>query len=250
MSRDLAATKGARLVAPAERSESIPMQALSRVGGTGSGSGAIHGFGRLWRKVHRVGFGTPDIDPIDVIRVWRTNFGDFWPKGNQFYSSVGMLQGGEVAVLNLEMPGGTRLATGVLVLYADNESFTVSTPHGHMFAGWITYSAFKENDETVAQAEIVMRAADPLFEIGLELFGHRQENDFWEHTLRALAHWFGLETEPTTQMICLDRRRQWRYARNVWHNSAIRSLLHIGLAPIARMARRARQGQPTSRETS
>jgi hypothetical protein len=183
-----------------------------------------------------------------VIRTWREHFGEFWPKGNRFSAPLGRLQSGEVAVLSLEMPAGGRLATGVLVLYADDEAFTLMTPHGHMFAGWITLSAYREHGETIARAEIVMRATDPIFELGLELFGHRRENAFWEHTLGELARRFGADSVPRTEMVCLDSHRQWRYARNIWHNSAVRSVLHIGLSPISRMARRARQGQPTSRD--
>ena len=36
-----------------------------------------------------------------------------------------------------------KLSTGVMVLYADEESFTLMTPQGHMFAGWITFSAHR-----------------------------------------------------------------------------------------------------------
>jgi hypothetical protein len=234
--------------APAGNLRSIPLDAVTRVGGLEPTSGALHGFGRLWRKVHTVNFGPVEASPTEVIRTWREHFGEFWPEGNRFYASLGRLQSGEVAVLNLEMPAGTRLATGVLVLYADDEAFTLMTPHGHMFAGWITLSAYREHDETTVRAEIMMRATDPIFEIGLELFGHRKENEFWERTLRNLAGHFSADGEPSTKMVCLDRRRQWRYARNIWHNSALRSVLHVGLSPISRMARRARHGQPTSRE--
>ena len=37
-----------------------------------------------------------------------------------------------------------KLSTGVMVLYADEESFTLMTPEGHMFAGWITFSAIEQ----------------------------------------------------------------------------------------------------------
>ena len=70
-----------------------------------------------------------------------------------------------------------------MVLYADDESFTLMTPQGHMFAGWITFSATERDDETVAQAQVLMRASDPIFELGLTLGGHRQEDKFWNHTL-------------------------------------------------------------------
>ena len=57
---------------------------------------------------------------------------------------------GEVAALDLGMPGGLKLSTGVLVLFADEESFTLMTPQGHMFAGWITFSSFIEDGATQA----------------------------------------------------------------------------------------------------
>ena len=41
----------------------------------------------------------------------------------------------------MTLPGKMKLSTGVMVLYADEESFTLMTPQGHMFAGWITFSA-------------------------------------------------------------------------------------------------------------
>jgi hypothetical protein len=228
------------------RPRSIAHAAIGVIGRADSAGDALHGFGRLWRKVHSIGFGSVDVPPSEVICVWRANFGSFWPEGNRFFGSTNRLQSGEVAALNLEMPGGLRLSTGVLVLYADDETFTLMTAHGHMIAGWVTYSAYTRDGETVAQAQIVMRAADPAFEIGLELFGHRRENEFWEQTLRNLTRHFGADEVPETSMVCLDRRRQWRYARNLWHNSAIRSFSHLGLAPIRRLSRRAKSGQPTS----
>ena len=43
-----------------------------------------------------------------------------------------------MALLNLGLPGRMKLSTGVPVLYADDESFTLMTPAGRMLAGWIT----------------------------------------------------------------------------------------------------------------
>jgi hypothetical protein len=34
-----------------------------------------------------------------------------------------------------------------------------------------------------------------------------------------------------TQVVCVDRRRQWSKWRNVWHSSAIRSTLYTMGAP-------------------
>jgi hypothetical protein len=59
-----------------------------------------------------------------------------------------------------------QLATGVLVLYADDLSFTFMTPQGHMFGGWITFSASQGASGTELDIAILMRAGDPLYEIG------------------------------------------------------------------------------------
>jgi hypothetical protein len=131
----------------------------------------------------------------------------------------------------------------VMVLYADDESFTLMTPQGHMFAGWITFSAAEDGDHTVAQAQVLMRASDPIFEIGLTMGGHRQEDRFWQHTLNALAAHFGHEGEVDTRVVCVDKKRQWSKWSNVWHSAAIRSTLYTLGAPgrgVKRLVRRDR----------
>jgi hypothetical protein len=124
-----------------------------------------------------------------------------------------------------------KLSTGVMVLYADEESFTLMTPQGHMFAGWITFSASEVEGETVAQAQVLMRASDPIFEMGLTMGGHEQEDRFWQHTLTQLAGRFDQEAEVDTQVVCVDKKRQWSKWRNVWHSSAIRSTVYTLGAP-------------------
>ena len=147
----------------------------------------VHGFGRMWQKTYRIRLEGTDATPAEVIAVWKRDFPTFWPKGNRFFAPLAGIQPGEVAVLDLAMPGGLKLSTGVLVLYADDESFTLMTPQGHMFAGWITFSASDDDGVTAAQAQVLMRAWDPLYEIGLTFGGHRKEDPHWAHTLRALA---------------------------------------------------------------
>jgi hypothetical protein len=197
----------------------------------------IHGFGRMWQKTYRVRLTGADASPADVIAVWKRDFPTFWPKGNRFFAPLAGIRPGEVAVLDLTMPGGLKLSTGVLVLYADDESFTLMTPQGHMFAGWITFSAFADEGVTVAQAHVLMRASDPLYEMGMTLGGHRQEDRHWAHTLQALAAAFGVEGEVSTETVCVDRRRQWGKAKNVWHNAGIRSGMYLAGAPMRFAAR-------------
>ena len=89
----------------------------------------------MWQKTYRVRLEDITIQPSEVIKTWKENFPKFWPKGNRFYAPLTGIAPGEVALLNLSMPVGMRLSTGVVVLYADDESFTLMTPQGHMFAG-------------------------------------------------------------------------------------------------------------------
>ena len=99
----------------------------------------------MWQKTYRTLAARLDRQPQEVIASGRRDFPEFWPKGNSFFAPLAGIDPGEVAALDLGMPGGMKLSTGVLVLYADDESFTLMTPQGHMFAGWITFSAFVED---------------------------------------------------------------------------------------------------------
>ena len=38
-----------------------------------------------------------------------------------------------------------------------------------------------------------------------------------------------------TRSTCVDSRRQWRHARNVWHNSGVLSLLQTLASPFRRL---------------
>jgi hypothetical protein len=199
----------------------------------------IQGFGKMWQKTYRVRMPSTKVTAGELISVWKASFPDFWPAGNRFYGPLTGIAPGEIGVINATLPGGMKLSTGVLVIYADEESFTLMTPQGHMFAGWVTFSAATEGDDTVAQVQVLMRASDPIFELGLAFGGHRQEDVLWQSTLASLAARFGHEVEVETKVVCVDRRRQWSQWRNVWQSSAIRSGLYMLGAP-ARAIRRQR----------
>ena len=198
----------------------------------------MNGFGRMWQKTYRTAIAVvPPPAPELVIAAWKERFPDFWPAGNRFFAPLAGIAPGEVAALDLAMPGGLKLSTGVLVLFADADSFTLMTPEGHMFAGWITFSAYVEDGSTYAQAQVLMRASDPLYELGLTLGGHRQEDAHWVHTLTALASHFGSAGDVEVQAVCVDRRRQWSRAGNIRHNAGIRSALHMASAPVRMLSR-------------
>jgi hypothetical protein len=191
----------------------------------------IQGFGKMWQKTYQVRVPAERASSTDLIATWKENFRDFWPEGNHFYGALTGIAPGDVALLNMALPGRMKLSTGVMVLYADDESFTLMTPQGHMFAGWITFSAAEEDGHTVAQAQVLMRASDPIFEMGLTMGGHKQEDRFWQQTLTSLAAHFGHEGDVDTKVVCVDKKRQWSKWTNVWHSAAIRSTLYTMGAP-------------------
>ncbi len=191
----------------------------------------IQGFGKMWQKTYQVRVPSERVSATELIATWKEHFREFWPEGNHFYGALTGIAPGDVALLNLTLQGRMKLSTGVMVLYADEESFTLMTPQGHMFAGWITFSASEADGETVAQTQVLMRASDPIFEMGLAMGGHKQEDRFWQQTLTALAAHFGHEGEVETRVVCVDKKRQWSKWRNVWHSAAIRSTLYTMGAP-------------------
>jgi hypothetical protein len=187
----------------------------------------IQGFGKMWQKTYSTVIPRDVATPERVIATWRERFGEFWPEGNRFYAPLTGLAPGEVARIAMDMPGRVTLSTGVLVLYADDVSFTLMTPQGHMFAGWITFSAATVDEGTSVRAQVLMRASDPIYEAGLTFGGHRQEDRFWAHTLTRVAAHFGHDAVVTTDVVCVDRRRQWRRWHNVRHSAALRSRPHL-----------------------
>jgi hypothetical protein len=200
--------------------------------------GPIQGFGRMWQKTYRVTLTGAEVTPAEVVSVWKERFASYWPKQGRFYGPAAPVAPGDTALLNLKAPGGVRLSTGVMVLYADEESFTFMNPEGHMFAGWITFSAAAEAGVTVAQAQVLIRASDPLFELAMPLGMSRIEDRFWRQTLRALAAHHGVEQATVeTTTVCVDRRRQWAKWGNIRHNAGIRSFLHTVAAPLRLLAR-------------
>jgi hypothetical protein len=208
--------------------------------------GPIQGFGKLWQKTYRVELRGVDTTPTAVIATWKEAFGSFWPRTGRFFGPLTSIAPGDVALLNIAVGGGVKLSTGILVLYADEESFTFMTPEGHVFAGWITFSAERGGADgvTAVQVQALLRANDPLYELGMPIAISRREDRFWEQTLANLARHLGVaEPAVTTAAVCVDRRRQWSNARNVRHNAGIRSALYTLGAPLRSIGRAARGGR-------
>jgi hypothetical protein len=184
-------------------------------------SGPIQGFGKLWQKTYSIELTGTDLTPESVIAEWRANYGSFWPKGNRFYAPLTGIQPGEVGLIT-GRAGGLTLSTGVLVLYSDETSFTFMTPEGHPFAGMITFSSFASpTGSVIVQVQLLIRAQDPLVELGMAFGGHRKEDRIWIATLTNLATHLQVSSEVTRVVLCVDRRRQWNRFGNIRHDAAL-----------------------------
>jgi hypothetical protein len=207
--------------------------------------GPLQGFGQLWQKTYKVRLPGVQMTPGQVMLEWKKNFPKFWPPGNRFYPPLIGIAPGEVAVLNLSMPGGMPLSTGMLVLYMDEVSFTMMTPQGHMESGWITFSAHEDAGVTVAQVQSIARANDPMYEVGFMIFAHKTQEQFWHYTLTALARHFGVEEskiQVELQKACVDTRWQWSQTKNIWHNAAVRTGIYVMMTPVRWLRRLFKRG--------
>ncbi len=202
-------------------------------------TGPLQGFGQMWQKTYRLRLIAPrdpmtgeSSTPASIIRAWKENFGRFWPRGNNFYAPLTSIAPGEVAVLNLSGPARMPLSTGILVIYADDESFSFMTPQGHMFAGMITFNSYTAEDGPYAQIQVLIRASDPLYEFFFRIgFLSAQEDVFWKQTLLTLAEYFGAAGQVSLQASCVDPRWQWSQVGNIWQNAAIRTGIYTMTAP-------------------
>jgi hypothetical protein len=203
-------------------------------------NGVLQGFGQLWQRTYRIRLHDSPVTPAEVVSVWKEHFSEFWPAGNKFYGSLGKRAPGEVALINLSpMPGPIKLTTGIMVIYADDTSFTFMSPEGHMYAGWNTFSAYEENGATYAQVQILVRTSDPAWEIVMRLFAFKAEDAFWNQTLRNLAAHFGVDNQDAEQRLeLLDSRVQWSRVLNTWRNAAMWSGLYTMAAPLRWATRR------------
>jgi hypothetical protein len=204
-------------------------------------SGPLQGFGQLWQKTFTVRLEGIDTTPEAVVATWKAHFPEYWPKGQRFYAPLSGIAPGEVALLEIQpVPGApVRLSTGVLVLYADDESFTFMTPEGHTLSAWITFSARRDGDVTIAQAQALERPSDPFDDLAYKFGGNRQNNKFWEATLRNLAINVGVPVPVVEiQSTCIDSNRQWRYWRNVRNSATVRSARRTLTAPVRKLTGR------------
>jgi hypothetical protein len=193
--------------------------------------GPVHGFGQLWQKTYRMRFEGATPSPERVIAEWRGNFPKFWPKGNRLYKPEGMIKPGDVGVINTTAGAVPLLSTGIYVIYADDVSFSFMTPEGHPWAGMITFESDTDANATHAQVQVLVRANDPLYEIGMRTFMSAAEDKFWFQTLRNVAAHFEASGALTMRAVLVDPKVQWREWKNIWQNAGVRTALYLGMSP-------------------
>jgi hypothetical protein len=215
---------------------SMPTRALNLNVDGRQAMSPLQGFGQLWQKTFRVRLSGTSVSPSEVISTWKEHFPTFWPKWDHFYQPATGIAPGEVALINMLLPGdipvGPPVSTGVFVMYADEESFTFMNPQGHMFAGWITFSAYEEDACTIAQIQLLVRANDPVYELGFRLGASRSESKFWQYTLKSMAAHFGVNEPVQTRVVCVDPRVQWSQFWNIWQNATIRTVMYRMSTPL------------------
>ena len=208
-------------------------------------TGPLQGFGRLWKKTYRIRLSGCSQTPEEAMHIWKQNFARYQPPDNHFYFSLRGTHPGELVFIDTTLPTipGTRgvipLASGVLILYDDETSFTVATPEGHPESGWNTFSTYIEDGCTVAQIQGIGRASDPIFEFGLRFMGGaKMQEDTWIHVLTMLATDFGISGQVEVTRDLLDPSVNWKAARNVWHNAGLRTMVYKLAAPFRWISRK------------
>lgn len=199
--------------------------------------GPAEGFGQLWQKTYRLRIDKADVKPADVIRALKENFPSLQPAHNKFYPSAAGIAPGEIVLIDSSTPGGP-VSTGVLVLYADDTSFSFMTPQGHPESGWVTFTAFEEGGRTVVQIQGLARAGDPLYEAAFRLAGSKMQVRIWTYLLQSLAQHLGVEPEVEVKAEVLDGRLHCSRAGNIWYNAQVRTLLYVAISPLRRISGR------------
>jgi len=208
----------------------------------------MQGFGPLWQKTYRVRLAGANVTPAEAMSAWKEHFPEFQPPENRFYPTMSGVKPGELLFIQAQVPPwpgariGFPVSAGVMVLYADDEMFTVMTPAGFPEAGWNTFSAYAEDGTTVLQVQSMARTSDPIYEFGFRFFGGAsQQHKIWAHVLTQAAAHFGVNGQVQTQLNCLDSSLQWSQIKNVWHNAIIRTFFYQLGAPFRWVARRLRR---------
>jgi len=186
--------------------------------------GPVNGFGPLWQKIFRLSIKGSTVSPEEALAALKQNFPTFQPSFNHFFPPPAGIAPGEIVLIDSITPGGP-VSTGVLVLYADEQSFTFACPQGHPESGFVTFSAHEENGDTIIQILGLARANDPIYEAAFRFVGSKVQGRIWTHVLSSLAAYLGVPARIAVAATCVDAGLRWSQAKNVWYNAQVRTLI-------------------------
>jgi hypothetical protein len=187
--------------------------------------GPLQGFGQMWQKTYRIALRRRELTPQQVIATWKENVPRLKPPQKRFYPSSLGIAPNELVLIDAQTMVGP-ISTGVMVLYAGAESFTLMTPAGHPEAGWVTFSSYVEDGCTFAQVQVLARASDPFYELVFRLAGSKLQDQIWTHVLTELAALLDASGDVQMHKTLLDPKLQWKRAGNIWYNAQLRTLLY------------------------
>ena len=204
------------------KSELSEPQPLNLLGRKAQGPGA--GFGSLWQKTYKIRLVSQDLSVAEVVTKLKSKLPKYWPTGNRISLPDG-LQTGAAGIIDLTVPGGLPLSTGIRVLNLSEEAFSFVPIEGHMEAGWISFGVCEEDGYPTVVVQSLARTGDPFYELGFDIFGHRQQEEFWDQTLSALALDFGEKALVEVTASCLDNTKNWKGWSTLWWNAGLRTIV-------------------------
>ena len=92
---------------------------------------------------------------------------------------------------------------------------------------------------TVAQVQALERTSDPLDELTHMLGANRMVTEIWRKTLTNVGRAMGApDPVVAVEVVCIDKRRQWRYVRNLRNSASFRTARRTLGAPVRRLTGR------------
>lgn len=195
--------------------------------------GPMDGCGKLVLKRYRVLLPGVGESAIEITAVLRKRLTEFWPEGNSIVFGPDGIVPGAVGVIDLTLPGRMPLRTGVRVIHSAPESFTFATLQGHMASGYIDFSVRDGEEGPVVEIASLARTGDPFFNIGFHLFGHVQQERFWQGTISRVAVALGVNPVVEGSQEYLDQSSGSCPISNIGRNAAASTSISI-LAGVAK----------------